>query len=168
MCFYDKTKNQEISDLTVILVITSPQDRALHITGVPYIHFSSYTRTESLSVVSSSLPPAEDLPLPNGSPSNSIHNPVIGEADSKWLWPHLCAAVWDSLGQGAARDIISFRVVCLRLWKPFIQPILEGNYKSREFSKLMVKNRPLFQSETALDETITALSTTSKPTRSMF
>lgn len=49
---------------------------------------------------------------------------------------------------------MSFREVCLRLWPLFTQPIIEGLYGVREFSKLMVRNRGMFQSEASLLETI--------------
>lgn len=61
--------------------------------------------------------------------------------------------MWDSLAQSAARDIISFRTLCETLWQPFIQPIIDGLYgvrQSQELSKLLVRNRGLLQSESAL------------------
>ena len=70
------------------------------------------------------------------------------------LWQRFLAAVWDSLGQGAARDIVSFRRLCEKLWSPFIQPILNGHYGPKEFSKLLVKNRALLQGESALQDSI--------------
>lgn len=74
--------------------------------------------------------------------------------DDAWLWPRFCGAVWDSLGKGATRDIVSFRSVCEKLWIPFVQPVRDHLYKPREFSKLLVRNRALFQNENALDERI--------------
>lgn len=88
------------------------------------------------------------------------------DEDSQWLWSRFCSAAWDSLGQGAARDIISFRSVCTRLWKPFTEPIHKGDYGVREFSKLMVRNRALFQSEAALTESIVAPPLHSDPSKS--
>ena len=76
------------------------------------------------------------------------------EEDDIWLWSRFCGAVWDSLGKGAARDLIKFRVLCERLWVPFVAPIRDRTYGTRDFSKLMVRNRALFQSEAALIENI--------------
>ena len=70
--------------------------------------------------------------------------------DDAWLWSRFCGAVWDSLGKGAARDIISFQSVCERLWVPFVQPVRDQLFGTRDFSKLMIRNRTLFQNETAL------------------
>lgn len=159
-----------IPNLIVILVIAAPQARALQLAGVPHIHFPPYTRGESLSIVSCSpLPITDPPPNDDESESDSAHRATISETDTLWLWTRFCGAVWDSLGQAAARDIVSFRAVCSRLWKPFTQPVVQGDYRPREFSKLMVKNRALFQTEDPLKEPILSLqstaSTTPKPTR---
>ena len=101
--------------------------------------------------------PSQTLSLTGRSTSQSIpsKDPPISEDDSTWLWSQFCGAVWDSFGQGAARDISSFRATCERLWKPFLKPVLDGTYNPRDFSRLMVRNRGLFQSEGALmDEVI--------------
>lgn len=79
------------------------------------------------------------------------------EDDSAWLWSRFCAAVWDSLAKGAARDISSFKSVCRRLWRPFVQPVQDGTYGTRDFSKLLVRHRTLFQSENVLLESIVPL-----------
>ena len=92
-------------------------------------------------------------PSPNSQISTS-------DEDSEWLWARFVAAIWDSLGQTAARDVVSFRQVCSRLWKPFIQPILDGHYGAREFSKLTVRNKSLLQSEAALADSIVPIAPT--------
>ncbi|CAD6588702.1 MAG: hypothetical protein ASARMPREDX12_003415 [Alectoria sarmentosa] len=79
---------------------------------------------------------------------------AASDDDSEWLWARFTAAVWDSLGQPAARSVPKIRDVCARLWPPFIKPIVDGHYGAREFSKLLVKNRSLFQSEDALIDSI--------------
>ena len=78
----------------------------------------------------------------------------LGNEESALLWTRFCGAVWDSVGQGAARDVSSLKDVCERLWRPFVKPILDGSYGVREFSKLMIKNRTLFQGESALIENL--------------
>ena len=154
----------KVSGLTVVLVVNVPRP-LLHHSAIPHIHFPAYTRQEALSILSRS-PLQVHTPRAN---SSSRHDEAqlspVNDEDSTWLWSRFTAAVWDSLGQGAARDVISFREVCVRLWKPFIQPILDGNYGIREFSKLMVKNRALFQSEASLNCSIVPITTTrnSKP-----
>ena len=130
------------------MVVTDPRPGFLHLAGVPHIHFNSYNRAESLKIVGLS-------PLPIF--ANQLGDDEITEAarleieeDDAWLWSRFCGAVWDSLGKGAARDVVTFRIVCERLWTPFVTPIRDRSYGTRDFSKLMVKNRALFQSEAAL------------------
>ena len=80
--------------------------------------------------------------------------PLETDEDDIWLWSRFCGAVWDSLGKSAARDIVSFRRTCEKLWTPFVKPIRDNILGTRDFSKLMVRNRGLFQGEAALIETI--------------
>jgi len=42
------------------------------------------------------------------------------------------------------------RSLCLRLWPKFVRPILDGTHSAKEFSKVMVVSKYLFQDETAL------------------
>ncbi|KAL9125784.1 MAG: hypothetical protein Q9217_005063 [Psora testacea] len=135
----------KMPNLAVVLVIRTPRAHLLHRTGLPYLHFPPYTRDETLSILSTS-----PMPLIMPEKSHCTYN----DEDTAWLWQRFLAAAWESLGQGAARDIISFRRVCEKLWPPFIQPVLEGLYGPKEFSKLLVKNRALLQSESAMADNI--------------
>lgn len=72
------------------------------------------------------------------------------EEDSAWVWSRFCAAVWDCFGKGAARDLESFRAACHKLWRPFVQPIVDGTFGTRDFPKLLVNRRPLLRGEEAL------------------
>lgn len=148
-------------------MVQAPRLRALNLAGVPHIHFPPYTRAESVHIVSSSPLTLHDSSQDD--PSSTTSNPVvISDDDQSWLWTRFVTAVWDSIGQAAARDLISFRAVCEKLWNPFVKPILDGQYGPREFSKLMVKNRALFQSELPLKESVLSVGisdSTPKPTR---
>lgn len=70
--------------------------------------------------------------------------------DDAWVWARFCTAVWDSLAKGAARDLLGFRAVCEKLWRPFTAPIVDGTFGTRDFARLMVSRRTLFQNEDAL------------------
>lgn len=101
--------------------------------------------------------PISDHPIKN-SPDPTSTDP---DSDSAWLWHRFVTACYDSLGASVARDIVSFQTVCQKLWPAFVAPILDkddgkrpGDYWPREFCKLIVKNRILFQSETALVDSI--------------
>ncbi|KAJ9618423.1 hypothetical protein H2203_009019 [Taxawa tesnikishii (nom. ined.)] len=86
---------------------------------------------------------------------------LLEAADNAWLWSRFCAAVWDSLAKGSARDIVSFRSVAERIWRPFVQPIVDGAFGTRDFSRLLVAQRKLFQDEGyLLDNVIEPTATT--------
>lgn len=143
-----------LRNLTVILITVIPHPHLLHRAGIPHIHFPPYTRAETLSILGRA-----PLPLSSNQLSHQSLNDTVAASqdDVQWLWARFTAAVWDSLGQPAARSILDFRDVCARLWSPFIQPIVDGHYGVREFSKLLVKNRSLLQSEHALLDGIVPL-----------
>lgn len=141
--------------MTVVLIVTAPRPRFLHTTGVPHIHFPPYDRTQSLAIVTRS--PLSIFPPSTSEPSLENDNtppPDSSDEDSSWLWSRFTGAVWDSLAKAAARDVVSFGELCERLWQPFVQPIVDGQYRTRDFAKLMVRNRALFQGENALVESV--------------
>ncbi|KAL8847636.1 MAG: hypothetical protein Q9221_007324 [Calogaya cf. arnoldii] len=135
-----------IPNLTTVFIITFPRPHLFHKPGIPHIHFPPYTRAELLTLISSSPLPLEPPPLTSPPPNP----PTFTQADFDYLWPRFTTAVHDSLAQPASNTLPSLRILCARLWSPFIAPILANHYSPREFSKLMVRNRHLFQSEDAL------------------
>ncbi|MCJ1438163.1 hypothetical protein MMC27_007550 [Xylographa pallens] len=147
-----------ISKLTVIFIVTAPRPRFLHLAGVPHLHFNPYDRAECLVILSQSPLSIFASALSDDDLSEELI--VERQEDDAWLWSRFCGAVWDSLGKGAARDIVTLRIVCQRLWEPFVQPIRDGLSGTREFSKLLVRNRSLFQAESALNERIVSLAST--------
>ncbi|KAI9815708.1 MAG: hypothetical protein M1827_002104 [Pycnora praestabilis] len=136
-----------IPNLSIALIVTAPRPRFLHSTGIPHIHFTPYTRDQSLTILSAR--PRSIFEDNSPSPSSGYTDLQAAE-DSAWVWTRFCSVVWDSLARGAARDLVSFRSVAHKLWKPFVAPIVEGLYGTRDFSRLMVKKRGLFQSEVVL------------------
>ncbi|KAL8773838.1 MAG: hypothetical protein Q9209_001268, partial [Squamulea sp. 1 TL-2023] len=142
--------NELIPNLTTVFIVTFPRPNLFQQPGIPHIHFPPYTRSELLALVSSS-------PLPLESPSSASPPPdlpTFTQADLDYLWPRFVTAVHDSLAQPAANTLPSLRSLCARLWLAFIAPILSNQCSPREFSKLMVRNRHLFQSEEALKHSI--------------
>jgi origin recognition complex subunit 5 len=132
----------QISNLTVIFIISVPSPRLLYLPGAPHIHFTTYTREEALKIVVKEPPqiflgPIEDLD----------YGEEEAAEDNDWLWSRYIAVVWDSIGKGASRDLKSFTAVCHKLWRPFVQPIVDGTFGTRDFSKLLVSRRTIFQGE---------------------
>ncbi|KAK3700668.1 hypothetical protein LTR37_015857 [Vermiconidia calcicola] len=139
-----------VPNLTTVLIVQHPSPRFLHQSGVLHIHFAAYARNQSIHILSSD-PPDIFLEPP---PPELEYDEEVHEEDKAWLWPRFCAAVWDSLAQNAAKDLVSFRDVCNRLWRPFVAPIVKGDFGTRDFSRLLVNQRRLFQDESVLLEAI--------------
>ena len=139
------------------MVVTAPRPRFLHLAGVPHIHFVPYDRTDSIAIVSQTpFAIFDHSSQHNDAADDSVQQDLPPETneDDVWLWSRFCGAVWDSLGKGAARDIVSFRRTCEKIWEPFVKPIRDSILGTRDFSKLMVRNRVLFQGEATLIETV--------------
>lgn len=141
---------QLIPCLSVVMIITYPHPRLLHLPGAPHIYFSPYTREQAVQIVSLNPQHIFTEPL---SPSANYSEESAAEDDA-WLWSRFCAAVWDSLASGAARDIVTFRSIVDKLWRPFVQPIVDGTFGTRDFSRLMVAQRKLFQAEGCLLDSV--------------
>ncbi|THY69330.1 hypothetical protein D6C94_09631 [Aureobasidium pullulans] len=141
---------QLIPCLSIVMVVTYPHPRLLHLPGAPHIYFSPYTREQAIQIASVRPQAIFNEPL---SPSANYSDELAAEDDA-WLWSRYCAAVWDSLASGAARDIVTFKSILDKLWRPFVQPIVDGTYGTRDFSKLMVAQRKIFQAESCLLDSV--------------
>lgn len=129
-----------------MFIITTPRPSLFSHEGIPHVSFPQYTRAQALDIIGQQTLPIQD--------TDSLKDSTDVDTDSPWLWQRFIAAVYDSIGQATARDIPTLRSICERLWRPFVRPIVDGHYGAREFSKLMVRNRPLFQSDSPLIDTI--------------
>ncbi|KAL8811140.1 MAG: hypothetical protein Q9223_007595, partial [Gallowayella weberi] len=139
-----------VPNLTTVFIVTFPRPNLFQHPGIPHIHFPPYSRAELLTLIS--LSPLPLAPPPATSPPPNT--PTFTGADLDYLWPRFASAVHDSLAQSASNSLPSLRTLCAWLWPPFISPILSNHFSPREFSKLMVRNRHLFQSEDALKHSI--------------
>lgn len=143
-------------NLTTVLVVQHPSPRFLHQAGIPYIHFPPYTRNQSIHIISRK-PPNIFVEPP---PPELNYDEEVHEEDKSWLWPRFCATVWDALALNAARDLVAYRDVCNKLWRPFVAPIIKGDFGTRDFSRLVVHQRRLFQDESILLDSILSSSYT--------
>ncbi|KAI4139840.1 MAG: hypothetical protein LQ340_007964, partial [Diploschistes diacapsis] len=149
-----------IPSLTVLPIIAYPRHGSLSAPGTPHVHFPPYTRNESLAIVALGTPSifsAEQVAAM--APQRLLET----EEDNTWLWSRFTGAVWDSLGKTAARDVVTFRGVCAKLWLPFVSHIRDGTYGTRDFSRLMVRTRALFQGEDVLVSSLLAPAPASAP-----
>lgn len=138
--------NPQIPNLIVVFIVTDPSPRMLHRSGTPHVHFPSYTRNEAIHILSLSAPPL----YPATTPLPLDYTPDMHAADTAWLWPRFLATVWDALAKNTARDIPSFRELAEALWPRFTASIVAGTHGPREFSKVLVAKRALFQDEAVL------------------
>jgi origin recognition complex subunit 5 len=130
--------------------VRHPSPRFLQLPGVPHVHFTPYTRTQSIHILS-----RDPLDIFVSFPEDQDYNDETHAEDKDWLWPRFCAAVWDSIGQNCARDLASYRDVCYKIWPKFVAPIIKGDFGTRDFSRLLVAQRTLFQDESVLlDSTV--------------
>ncbi|OQN95463.1 hypothetical protein B0A48_18419 [Cryoendolithus antarcticus] len=141
---------ENVPGLTTVLIVNHSGPRFLHASGVPHVHFPPYSRNQSIHILS-----REALDIFTGEfPPELDYDDDTHAEDKAWLWPRFCAAVFDSLGQSCARDYASFRSVCHKLWPTFVSPIRKGDFGTRDFSRLLVAQRKLFQEESVLLDSI--------------
>ncbi|KAF2269042.1 hypothetical protein CC78DRAFT_558143 [Lojkania enalia] len=144
-----------IPNLSIILITTLALPYALHKPGVPHLHFSPYPRSSLLEILS--LDPPKIFLEPPSLEQYPDYTLDAAAEDDAWLWNRFLGTVWDSLSKHAGRDLISFRNTSMRLWREFVRPIVEGQFGTRDFARLMVNRRHLFQGEDAiLDRIISA------------
>jgi origin recognition complex subunit 5 len=141
---------ETVPQLSVVFIVRHPAPRFLSQAGVPHVYFAPYTRNQSIHIVARNPldiflePPVADLD----------YDEEVHQEDRAWLWPRFCAAVWDALAQNAARDLAAFQDACHKLWRPFVTPVVEGEFGTRDFSRLLVAQRRLFQDESLLLDSI--------------
>ncbi|PSK51631.1 hypothetical protein B9Z65_2898 [Elsinoe australis] len=139
---------EQLANLTTIMVVRYPSPRYFRASGVPHIYFPPYKREQASAILSLNAPNI----YPPGHQMREGFTEEEAQEDNVWLWSRFCQAVWDSLAKGAANDIVSFQTLCTRLWRPFVQPVVDGTFGTRDFSRLVVAQRKLLQEETCLED----------------
>jgi origin recognition complex subunit 5 len=137
-----------------------PSPRLLQSPGIPHLHFPPYSRDESIKILSLD-PPVIFIKAVDESYDYGEEEAL---EDRRYLWPKYCRAVWDAVAHSAARDLASFRTLCYKLWRPFVQPICDGQFGTQDFNKLLVNRRPIFQREEALSGSLMSTQETVKKT----
>ncbi|CAK7264956.1 hypothetical protein SEPCBS119000_001257 [Sporothrix epigloea] len=125
-----------IPNLAVVFVVTFPTPSMLRTSFVPHVQFGNYSKSEFVEILRLSTPPAL---------------PETTDEETNELWTRFCTAVHDALTRTAGRTLPAFREACTALWPKFTAPILAGTHGPREFSKLLIAARSLFQDESLLD-----------------
>jgi origin recognition complex subunit 5 len=141
---------EQIPALTIVFVMTTISARTFRTVGIPCVYFPAYTREETLRILSGDPPPI----FLEAAPPELEYTEELAKEDREWLWGRYLPVLWDSLGKDAARDVVSFRRMANKLWRPFVAPIVDGTFGTRDFARLLVSRRALFQSETCLVNSI--------------
>ncbi|KAH0610798.1 uncharacterized protein H6S33_011225 [Morchella sextelata] len=164
-----------IPNLTVIFIVSVSKARLLSSAEVPHIHFTPYTKDESIKVLSKYVRRITKLPTTklsstttaltgttttSGEASASAETETEDEeedeytpetaAEELYVWEKFCGTVWDSLAKGAARDIVQFRDAVESMWDQFVQPIARGQYGTRNFSQLYLLQKEMFRRESSI------------------
>ena len=142
----------QIRNLTIVLIMTSPLPRSLHRPGLPHIHFTPYDRASALKILS--MAPMNIYTSAQVEKMDEQQQ-LAADEDDAWLWGKYVGVIWDSLGKTAARDIVSLKNLCKKLWVPFVSHIRDGTYGPRDFAKLVVRTREIFRDESVLIDNLT-------------
>ncbi|CAI6328823.1 unnamed protein product [Periconia digitata] len=152
-----------IPNLSIILISNLPLTQALYTPSTPHIHFAPYPRSSLLTILAAK--PPKIFLTPPSTEKFPDYTPDLAAEDDAWLWGRFTSAVYDSLSKHTGRDLVNFRIAALKLWRPFVEPVEAGTFGTRDFSRLMVNRRHLFQGEEGvLDRIIASESTLTNPT----
>lgn len=141
--------------LSILLITSLANPTSFHRPGIPYVHFPTYTRSESITILSQH--PPKIFAIPPSETQYLDYTADLAAEDDLWVWTRFLATVWDTLSKQASRDLVSFRATSLKLWREFVRPIVEGQFGTRDFSRLMVNRRTLFQGEDTLLDRIVSV-----------
>ncbi|KAF2640652.1 hypothetical protein P280DRAFT_480166 [Massarina eburnea CBS 473.64] len=153
-----------IPNLSIILISTLPLTHLIYTPSTPHIHFTPYPRSSLLTILSAS--PPKIFPTPPSTDQFPDYTPDLALEDDAWLWGRFTSAVYDSLTKHTGRDLDSFRAAAHKLWRPFVEPVVQGTFGTRDFSRLMVNRRVLFQGEEGVLDRIVASESTLADTTS--
>ncbi|KAJ4370024.1 hypothetical protein N0V83_005788 [Neocucurbitaria cava] len=144
-----------VPTLSLILTTNLPlTPSTLHSASVSFLHFPSYTRSQLLTILGAR--PPNIFVTPPSLEQFPDYTPDLAAEDDAWLWNRFLAAVYDSLTKHTGKSLISFKSCAMKLWRPFVEPVVSGQFGTRDFSRLMVNRRHLFQLEdSVLDRIIT-------------
>ncbi|OJD28642.1 male sterility protein [Diplodia corticola] len=140
---------EHVRGLSTLLVLSAPpRPRLLHAASTPCVHFPSYARDEAVLILARRGPPSTIYLVPP-SPSKGYTADLAAEDDA-WVWTRFLGVVWEALAKSAARDVVGFAALADKLWDAFVAPVRDGAFGTRDFSRLLVHRRAIFQSEAAL------------------
>jgi origin recognition complex subunit 5 len=134
--------------------MSTPQPRSLSSAEVPHVHFMPYNREESIEILCKTPLPIKRLTMAEGEDSGDEDLTEEDIKEDRYVWQKFCAAIWDSLAKGAARNVVQFRAIVEKNWLPFVQPIVEREFGTRNFSSLYLFHKDMFRRENTVIDTV--------------
>ena len=138
-------------NVSIIFVNYSSRPVFLQKPGVTYLRFPAYIRAEMLSMAL----------LPDNAPIFAPESYVDSFDDGHWhtessrllgIYEQFVTTVYDTVIMPTTSDTLQLIDLCHLLWPRFIWPVIShepppGRARTWDFSRLLVKNRALFQHE---------------------
>ena len=151
--------SDQIPCLTIIFILSVPSSRAFSTSAIPHIHFPPYTKTELITILCKNplrlhIPPSNP-PSRSPTPETKAANDEADLVEDLFVYSHFLGTVWESLAKSTSRNILQFKAITDKMWDEFVEPIRSGEYGTRNFSQLYVRQRNMFRMEHhILDEVV--------------
>ena len=134
----------QIPNLSLSLVLNSAS-APTKLASYPHLYFPIYTKEQILHIVDIRYP----LTLKDPSGPSPVQ-PQDRASDDHFVFTRFLSALWDSLGSSTAATLPAFLRLVRALYPTFVSPIASGQVGPRDFTRLLVRQRGLFQSEAIL------------------
>jgi origin recognition complex subunit 5 len=143
-----------VPGLSVLFVISVTRPGSLNCGGeVPHVAFTPYTKEESIRVLAKyvrRIGHGDD----DGDGGEEGERTEEDAKEESYVWQKFCGTVWDSLAKGTARIVVQFRAIVDEMWEPFVEPIAEGRYGTRNYSSLYLLQKDVFKRETNVVDSV--------------
>ncbi|KAF8445423.1 origin recognition complex subunit 5 C-terminus-domain-containing protein [Terfezia claveryi] len=155
--------------LTTIFILSAPSPRLLSTSSIPHIHFPPYTKDELIHILSLTplrlnIPPSRP-PSRSPPPDTLAANDQADLVEDLFVYTRFLGTIWESLAKSTSRNILQFKSIADKMWDEFVEPIRSGEYGTRNFSQLYVRQRDMFRVERhILDEVVPSNTTTTTTT----
>ncbi|ODQ80521.1 hypothetical protein BABINDRAFT_160795 [Babjeviella inositovora NRRL Y-12698] len=119
-------------NLCVVFVYSSPDPRTLLTSSIPHVYFPRYTQDEVVEILSTKMIcqfPGEF---------------TITDTAAMDFWVKYVKIVVDSIAAYTGTDIILIQEILMKIWTPFIAPLVSGQFKINEFIRLFRHGLHLF------------------------
>ena len=134
----------QVPGLALMLVLNHPPS-SLGLSNCAHIYLPPYTKRQLHDIV------LKVYPVLLSDPSD-FHpaQPLEQTSDDYFVYSRFLSALYDSLGRSATPDLPGFLRLVWVLYPRFVEPIMSGLIPARDFGRLLVRQRSLFQSEAVL------------------